>query len=61
MALEFEGPLCLRQLKYAGLFEAIRIRKSGYFFRLPNTLFFRTNYLITSGNRPKVRLSNHML
>ena len=29
----FESPLSLRQLRYAGLFEAISIRKSGYAYR----------------------------
>ena len=29
----FDGVLALRQLRYAGLFEAIRIRKSGYAYR----------------------------
>mmetsp|Transcript_27478 Transcript_27478/g.37764 ORF Transcript_27478/g.37764 Transcript_27478/m.37764 type:complete len:1363 (-) Transcript_27478:153-4241(-) len=29
----FDGPLALRQLRYAGLFEAIRIRKSGFAYR----------------------------
>jgi myosin heavy subunit len=30
---EFDGQLSLRQLRYAGLFEAIKIRRSGYAFR----------------------------
>ena len=29
----FQGPLALQQLRYAGLFEAIRIRKSGFAYR----------------------------
>ena len=37
----WEGPLCLRQLKYAGLFEAIKIRKAGYAFRIPHEDFWK--------------------
>ena len=44
----FEAPLCLRQLKYAGLFEAIRIRKSGYAYRFPHDYFVRKYYLCCS-------------
>ena len=43
--LVFEAPLCLRQLKYAGLFEAIRIRKSGYAYRFNIDYFVRKYYL----------------
>ncbi|GMI30161.1 hypothetical protein TeGR_g7112 [Tetraparma gracilis] len=44
----FESPLCLRQLKYAGLFEAIRIRKSGYAYRFNHDYFVRKYYVCTS-------------
>jgi myosin heavy subunit len=37
----FEPPLALNQLKYSGLFEAIRIRKSGYAVRLPIDVFIK--------------------
>lgn len=37
--LKFDGPLALRQLRYAGLFEAIKIRKSGFEYRSPKKLF----------------------
>jgi len=37
----WEGPLTLRQLKYAGLFEAIKIRKAGYAFRIPHADFWK--------------------
>ncbi|KAH8071638.1 myosin-kinesin ATPase superfamily-like protein [Aureococcus anophagefferens] len=37
----FENPLVLRQLKYAGLFEAIRIRKAGYAVRVPLEAFVK--------------------
>jgi myosin heavy subunit len=51
----WEAPLCLRQLKYAGLFEAIRIRKAGYAFRIPHETFFRRYAIVVPGlerNRP---------
>ena len=38
---KFDGKLCLDQLKYAGLFEAIRIRKAGYSYRIPHDAFAR--------------------
>ena len=37
----FQGALCLRQLKYAGLFEALRIRRAGYEVRIPHRDFFQ--------------------
>lgn len=37
----FDGPLALNQLKYSGLFEAIRIRKAGYEVRMPHALFIQ--------------------
>jgi len=48
----FESPLCLRQLKYAGLFEAIRIRKSGYAYRFNHDYFIRKYYVCTSKSAP---------
>lgn len=36
-----DSPLVLDQLKYSGLFEAIRIRKAGYAVRLPISSFLR--------------------
>ena len=38
---KFDGNLCLDQLKYAGLFEAIRIRKAGFIYRIPHESFAR--------------------
>jgi myosin heavy subunit len=52
--LEFEGALCLRQLKYAGLFEAIRIRKSGFFYRHPNTQFYGAYWMLAFKERNPV-------
>jgi hypothetical protein len=40
MQCRFDPVLALRQLKYAGLFEAIHIRKAGYAIRLPLEQFF---------------------
>lgn len=31
--------MCMEQLTYAGVFEAVQIRKSGYPFRLPHRRF----------------------
>lgn len=35
----FDGQLALRQLRYAGLFEAIRIRQSGFAYRVGHSAF----------------------
>jgi myosin heavy subunit len=35
----FDGQLALRQLRYAGLFEAIRIRQSGFAYRVGHSVF----------------------
>ena len=35
----FDAPLCLEQLRYSGLFEAIRIRRAGYSYRVPHEQF----------------------
>ena len=37
--MTFDGPLALRQLRYAGLFEAIKIRKSGFEYRASKQSF----------------------
>jgi myosin-5 len=37
----FDAPLALNQLKYSGLFEAIRIRKAGFAVRMPNEVFVK--------------------
>jgi hypothetical protein len=46
---KFDGHLALRQLRYAGLFEAIRIRKSGFAYRAPFSVFANTYQLIVEG------------
>lgn len=38
---KFDANLALNQLKYSGLFEAIRIRKSGYSVRMPTDAFVK--------------------
>ena len=38
---KFDANLALNQLKYSGLFEAIRIRKSGYAVRMPTDVFVK--------------------
>ena len=50
---QFDGTLCLDQLKYAGLFEAIRIRKAGYSYRIPHDNFCR-RFAITVKNLVKL-------
>lgn len=45
----FDGHLALRQLRYAGLFEAIRIRKSGFAYRSPFTFFANTYHILVEG------------
>jgi hypothetical protein len=68
---EFEGPLTLRQLKYSGLFEAIRIRKSGYSYRMEHMDFLKLYSILdpavheivqksTTGNENKM-LCNRLL
>ena len=46
---KFDGHLALRQLRYAGLFEAIRIRKSGFAYRAPYNVFANTYQIIVEG------------
>lgn len=44
-----DGQLVLRQLRYAGLFEAIRIRKSGFSFRAPLNIFANSYQMLVDG------------
>jgi myosin heavy subunit len=44
-----DGVLALRQMRYAGLFEAIRIRKSGYAYRVPFAIFANTYQILVDG------------
>ena len=45
----FDGQLALRQLRYAGLFEAIRIRKSGYAYRATFKTFANSYQILVTG------------
>jgi myosin heavy subunit len=44
---EFDSPLSLRQLRYSGLFEVIRIRRAGFWFRFSHK-DFGTRYRVLS-------------
>jgi hypothetical protein len=55
----FDGQLALRQLRYAGLFEAIRIRKSGYAYRATFRVFANSYQILVDGMTKK-RESNSM-
>jgi myosin heavy subunit len=48
-ANNFDSQLTLRQLRYAGLFEAIRIRKSGYSYRASFKMFGNTYATLVTG------------
>ena len=45
----FDAPLCLEQLRYSGLFEAIRIRRAGYAHRETHASFAK-RYAVLVGN-----------
>jgi hypothetical protein len=47
----FEGQSCLLQLRYAGVFEAVRIRQSGFPFRYPHGVFYERYRLIADQKR----------
>ena len=51
----FDGVLSLRQLRYAGLFEAIRIRQSGFAFRVSHQVFAQTYYTLVDGLQKKLQ------
>jgi myosin heavy subunit len=39
--MEFDGMMCLEQLQYSGVFEAVEIRKKGFPFRLTHQRFWK--------------------
>ena len=48
--LEFVAPMCLDQLKFSGVFEAVKIRKQGFPFRFPHRTFaFRYHCTLPEG------------
>lgn len=51
----FDGELILRQLRYAGLFEAIRIRKSGFAYRVPHDIFTHQYAILVDGVSTKLQ------
>jgi hypothetical protein len=51
----FDGQLALRQLRYAGLFEAIRIRQSGYAYRVTHHVFARQFATLVDGLLLKIK------
>jgi len=54
VANHFDSVMVLHQLKYAGLFEAIRVRASGYAYRKPHSSFYaRYRVLLSKANRAK--------
>lgn len=53
----FDGQLALRQLRYAGLFEAIRIRKSGYAYRVTHDVFCRQYATLVDGLQQQLKRS----
>ena len=50
----FDGNLVLTQLRYAGLFEAIRIRQSGYSYRVTHGTFVRQFTTLVDGLYVKI-------
>lgn len=56
-ALEFNSVLSLEQLRYAGVFEAIRIRQSGFPFRYTHSEFVRRYMCLSLKDHGWVRLS----
>lgn len=45
----FDGPMVLEQLKYSGLFEAIRIRRAGYAYRATHDVFANQYLILVPG------------
>lgn len=52
-AQQMDGQLTLRQLRYAGLFEAIRIRKAGYSYRANHEAFASSYQILVDDLRAK--------
>jgi hypothetical protein len=54
----FKSQLCLDQLTYAGVFEAVQIRKNGYPFRLPHSRFAARYYPMLKHKGQKLPLKS---
>ncbi len=52
--LEFEAPNVLRQLKYAGVMEALRVRRAGFPNRLPYRSFLVTFHLLLGHHNNRI-------
>ena len=48
----FDAPLCLEQLRYSGLFEAIRIRRAGYAHRETHASFAKRYAVLVGSATP---------
>lgn len=57
----FMSQLCLDQLTYAGVFEAVQIRKNGYPFRLPHARFAARYYPMLKHKGRKITKSANAL
>lgn len=57
----FKSKLCLDQLTYAGVFEAVQIRKNGYPFRLPHARFAARYYPMLKHKGRKIAKSANAL
>lgn len=58
MAKQFNAKMCLEQLTYAGVFEAVQIRKTGYPFRLSHQRFVARYRSLLKNNQNWARLSS---
>lgn len=45
----YDAPLCLQQLRYAGVFEAVKIRQQGFPFRWTHDMFYKRYRCIARG------------
>jgi hypothetical protein len=50
---KFQGTLSLQQLRYAGVFEAVKIRQTGYPFRYPHLEFLQRYVAPLSADGPR--------
>jgi len=55
----FEGPLCLQQLRYSGVFEAVAIRKQGFPFRLTHEQWFKEYRALAPDACPGIKQASY--